>query len=104
MYQSRYFTQTKLIDWENKAEADKTWVNLQTYFTNFYQIQEQFTKSTAKNSMYHEETNHMGSGSNTQTVGTNITTGDETEMTMADIQETHDKQLHCMQEANDKAM
>ena len=85
MYKSGYFTQAKLIDWENKAEVDKSWVNLQTYFTDFYQSQEQFTKATAKNSMYQEETNHVGSGSDTQTVGSTITTGNETAMTMADL-------------------
>ena len=104
MYQSGYFTQTKLINWENKAEADKTWVNFQNYFTELYQIQEQLTKATAKNTMYQEETNNVGSGSDTQTVGSTITTGNETAMTMAALQDTHAKQLNHMQEANDKAM
>ena len=77
-YQIEYFTQSKLIDMENKEEADKTWVNLKTYFTNLYQSQEQFSKATAKNSMYHEEMNHVESDIDAQSVVSTITTGEDT--------------------------
>ena len=66
--------------------------------------QEQYTKETAKNSMYHDETNHVGSGNDAQTVGSTIVTSNETEMMMAALQYTHYEQLNHMQEANYKAM
>ena len=80
---------------KNKAEADKTRVNLQTYFTDLYQSQEQFTKATARNSMYCEETNHVGSSSNAQTVGSNITNGIETAMMMSALQDKHINSIVC---------
>ena len=79
-------------------------MNLQTYFTDVYQSQEQFTKATAKNSMYRKEMNHVGSSSNAQTVGSTIATGNETAMMMEALQDTHAEQLNRMQEANKKAM
>ena len=79
-------------------------MNLQTYFTDLYQGQEQLAKATSKNSIYCEETNHVGSGNDTQTVGSTITTVKETSTMMADLQDTHAEQLNHMQEANDKAM
>ena len=104
MHQRGYFTQGKLTDWEINAEVDKTWVNFKTYFSDLYQSQEQFTKATAKKSMYHEETNHVGSSSNARTVGSTINTGNEKAMMMADLQFTHAEKLNRIQEANDKAM
>ena len=104
MYQSGYFIQANLIDWENKSEVDKMWVNVKNYFTDLYQSQEQYTKVTAKSSIYREETNHVGSGNDAQTVGLTITTGEETAMIMASLQDTHAKKLNPMREANDKSM
>ena len=54
--------------------------------------------------MYREKTNHVGSGNDAQTVGSTITTGDETAMIMAALQDMHAKQLNRMQEVNNKAM
>ena len=45
-----------------------------------------------------------GAAATLKNVGPTITTSDETAMMMAALQDTHAKQLHCMQEANDKAM
>ena len=83
MYQIGYFTQSRLINWENKAEANNTWVNLKTYFTNLYQSQEQSAKATAKTSMYRKETNQLRIGSNAQTVGSTISNDDKTATMMA---------------------
>ena len=54
MFESKYFTKEKLIEWENKPDADKTWDLVKTYFTALYNDRMQFSKAMAGQSVFHQ--------------------------------------------------
>ena len=37
MYNSHIFDETQIMEWEDKAETDKTWVNCKKFFKDYYQ-------------------------------------------------------------------
>ena len=48
MWSSVVFTEDQMVDWEDKAEGDKTWATAQAYFTTKWQSRQAFTKSMNK--------------------------------------------------------
>jgi hypothetical protein len=56
MWSSGIFTEDQMVDWEDKAEGDKTWAMAQAYFTTKWQSRQAFTKSTnKKGSPFHNQ-------------------------------------------------
>ena len=62
MYKSGSFTKAEKKEWENKDEADKTWVHLQSYFGELWDADQQFSDLTAKDQGYGEGTNNIKEG------------------------------------------
>jgi hypothetical protein len=110
MFESEYFTEEKMIDWESKDDAEKTWNNVKIYFTALYQSHEQFSKATARNSTFREKANmarQLPPSIDTPTAtSTMSSTSGPTEaaMMMAALQESHQEQLNRMQEGHEKAL
>lgn len=45
---SNLFSEEQITGWEEKAQADKTWTNLKTYFTAIYKSKMQYSKGEAR--------------------------------------------------------
>ena len=111
MFESKYFTEEKLIEWENKPDADKTWALVKTYFTTLYNDRRQFSKAMAGQSVFHqrEEANHINNDAHTlsgTTIGSTITTSahDETAQMIVALEERHLEQMNMVKESSEKAM
>jgi hypothetical protein len=50
MWQSEMFTEDQMVAWENRTSAMQTWTALQTYFTEKWLEQKQYSATTAKQS------------------------------------------------------
>jgi hypothetical protein len=50
MWQSEIFTEDQMVAWENRTSATQTWVALQTYFTEKWLEQKQYSATMAKQS------------------------------------------------------
>ena len=46
MYESHNFDARDMREWERKAAADKTWVHLQTYFSELYEDVKKYENAT----------------------------------------------------------
>ena len=42
MYNSHIFGKIQLVEWEDKAETEKTWENCKKYFKDYYQSKKRF--------------------------------------------------------------
>ncbi len=56
MWQSEIFTEDQMVVWENWGAMAQMWVLLQTYFTEKWLEQKQYTATTAKQSQFKEAT------------------------------------------------
>jgi hypothetical protein len=54
MWQSEMFTEDQMVIWENRGAMAQMWVALQTYFTEKWLEQEQYSAMTAKQSRFKE--------------------------------------------------
>ncbi len=54
MWQSEIFTEDQMVIWENRGVMAQTWVALQTYFTEKWLEQKQYSATTAKQSQFKE--------------------------------------------------
>ena len=80
-----------------KGSGDQTWANVNTYFTELYQSQTQYSKSLAKRKRFHENTSNITEKENEK---------EENDATVmfAMIQEHHQDQLNAMRESNTMSM
>jgi hypothetical protein len=54
MWQSEMFTEDQMVAWENRTSATQMWAALQTYFTEKWLEQKQYSATTAKQSRFKE--------------------------------------------------
>jgi hypothetical protein len=54
MWQSEMFTEDQMVVWENRGAMAQTWAALQTYFTEKWLEQKQYSATTAKQSQFKE--------------------------------------------------
>ena len=97
MWESSFFTEEKLIEWEQKAEVDKTWPNVQTYFGKLYHDHKQYSKATAKKARFTDGMNHVKS--EPMPPGPTAEKEDAA-MMFAMMQEQHSEQMNQMREQN----
>ena len=57
MYDSELFTEDHMMDWEDKPDADKTWVHLQAYFGTIYKKLQRYKGATSKRHGYESAAN-----------------------------------------------
>jgi hypothetical protein len=57
MYASDLFTEEELIGWENRTDANKTWLECQTYFKEKYENRQRYNNAKAKKTGYHSANN-----------------------------------------------
>jgi hypothetical protein len=59
MYSSTMFTKAEMREWETKPAADKTWVHLQTFFSDLYDQNQKYNGNTAGGLGYGESANNV---------------------------------------------
>ena len=47
MYKSSFFTETEMMEWEEKDDADKTWANFKPYFKDIWTMRSRYQKGGA---------------------------------------------------------
>ena len=62
MYKSGSFTKAEKVGWENKDEANKTWVHLQSYFGDLWDADQKFLDLMAEKEGYGEGMNNIKEG------------------------------------------
>jgi hypothetical protein len=98
MWSSGVFTEDQMIDWEDKAEGNKTWAMAQTYFTTKWQSRQAFTKSTNKKGLrFHDQS--LGAISKEE-----VAEGKDAAILIALMQENHRSQVDQMHDSNKLAM
>ncbi len=98
MWSSSVFTEDQIIDWEDKAEGNKTWAMAQAYFTTMWQSRQVFTKSTNKKGLrFHDQS--LGTISEEE-----VAEGKDAVMLLALMQENHPSQVDQMHNSNKLAM
>ena len=48
MYESEYFTEKDLMEWEKKSVAEQNWVQFKKFFGDIYQDKKRYAKSMNK--------------------------------------------------------
>ncbi len=59
MYSSNMFTKAEMREWETKPTADKTWVHLQSFFSDLYDQNQKYNGNTAGGMGYGESANNV---------------------------------------------
>jgi hypothetical protein len=98
MWESKMFTEDKMVAWENRPAVNQMWTNLQTYFTEKWLERHQYSAATAKQSCFKEAA---------LTVQEQVAATEEGEtqaMMLALLQEQHQSQLEAMAAANKATM
>ncbi len=90
MWQSEMFTKDQMVVWENKTAAQRTWAELQTYFTKKWLERKQYSAMMAKQSCF-KETVLLA-----QETAAAEDKGKLQAMLFAILQEQHDKQIAAM--------
>ena len=94
MWNSEVFTEDQILSWENKPAIDQTWPNLQTYFTEKWLEQKQYSVMMAKQSRFKKAALLARETAATKEEG-------ETQaMLFAMLQEQHEKQMATMAASN----
>ena len=86
-----------MIKWDKKEEADQTWTNVKTYFTEIYQNHTQYRKALEKRSRFHESASNIKERENKKEENNAM-------MMFEMIKEKHQEQLNAMRESNAEAM
>jgi hypothetical protein len=94
MWHSEMFTQEQMLSWENKPDADQTWVALQAYFTKKWLERKQYSATTAKQSRLKE------AALLAQETAAAEEEGETQALLFSMLQEQHEKQLATMTESN----
>ena len=99
MWESGFFTEEKLIEWEKKDGGDQTWAAVQTYFGGLYHDHKQYSKATAKRARMSKGMNNIEENAKEQAAEK-----DDASMMFAMMQEQHSEQMNIMREQNEAAM
>ena len=100
MWESGFFTDEKLIEWEKKMKANQNWEEVQSYFGELYHNHKQYSRATAKKAWFNDCLN------NTQEDAANkkIAEQNDAAMMFAMMQQQHKEQVNQMKESNKAAM
>jgi hypothetical protein len=93
MWQSEMFTEDQMVVWENRGMMAQ-WAALQTYFTEKWLVQKQYSATTAKQSRFKEEALLA------QETAAAKEEGETQAMLFAMLQDQHAKQIAQMEAAN----
>ena len=52
MWESGFFTETKLTSWEQKLKEDRGWPEVKTYLEQLYHDHKQYSRATAKKALF----------------------------------------------------
>ena len=94
MWQSEMFTKDQMVVWENKTTAQQTWAELQTYFTEKWLEQKQYSATTAKQLRFKEAALLV------RETAVAKEEGEPQAMLFAMLQNQHTKQIKQMEAAN----
>ena len=94
MWNSKMFTEDQMVAWVNKTEAQQMWAALQTYFTDKWLEQKQYSATTAKHSRFKE------AALLAQETAVAEEEGELQVMLFAMLQEQHNKQITAMTAIN----
>ena len=74
MYDSNQFTQDNMMDWEDKPEADKTWVHCQNYFGKLWEKNQRYKPNDSPRSQGYESAANIreATDANTEKLATNL--------------------------------
>jgi hypothetical protein len=98
MWSIGVFTEDQMVNWEDKAEGDKTWATAQAYFTTKWQSRQAFTMSMNKKGLrFHDQS--LGAISEEE-----VAEGEDAAMLLALMQESHCSQVDQMRNSNKLAM
>ncbi len=98
MWESKMFTEDKMVAWENKTPAQQTWQNFQDYFTEKWLEQRQYLQATAKQLWFKD------AALAAQELAAAEEEGETTAMMFVLLQLQHKAQLKAMVAANKQAM
>ena len=94
MYNISYFTEEKMIDWENKSEADQANMAIvKTHFTKFYREHLQYPKASQCNTRFNKRA--MQNYEEQQSKEDD----DATALMFAQTKTRHQEQMESMKEA-----
>ena len=102
MWNSGFFTEEKLIEWEKKAAADQTYANVETFFGELYHDHTQYSRATAKRARFNESANSIRDKK--VAVEEKVAKQDDAAMMFSMMAEQHQEQLNQMRESNKAAM
>jgi hypothetical protein len=94
MWQSEMFTEDQMVVWENRGATAQTWVALQTYFTEKWLEQKQYSSTTAKQLQFKE------AALLAQETAAAKEEGETQAMLFAMLQDQHKKQIAQMEATN----
>jgi hypothetical protein len=94
MWQSEMFTEDQMVAWENRTSVTQTWAELQTYFTEKWLEQKQYSATTAKQSRFKEAVLQA------QEAAAAEEEGETQAMLFAMLQDQHTKQIAQMEATN----
>ena len=100
MWESGFYTEEKLIEWEKKDDEEQTWAAVQTYFGGLYHDHKQYAKATAKRARMSEGMNNIEEKAKEEQAAEK----DDASMMFAMMQEQHTEQMNIMREQNEAAM
>ena len=66
MYESNQFTQDNMMDWEDKPDANKTWVHCQSYFGKLYDKNQRYKPNDSPRSQGYESAANVEEARETQ--------------------------------------
>ncbi len=94
MWQSEMFTEGQMVIWENRGAMAQTWAALQTYFTEKWLEQKQYSAMTAKQSPF------KGAALLAQETAAAEEESETQGMLFAMLQDQHAKQIAQIEVAN----
>ena len=103
MWESGFFTETKLTDWERKPKAKRGWPEVKTYFEQLYHDHKQYSRATAKKARFADTAFNIKEAVENESGGIEAPADDAT-MVLQMMQAQHAEQLSAMKESNERAL
>ena len=97
MWESEFFTEEKMVEWEKKTEAAQGWAHVQTYFLGLYHDHKQYSRATKKRARFNDHANNIEEKKEEEE-------GHDAAMMMTLMQDQHQEQLNMLKEQNAAAM
>jgi len=100
MYESGFFKEKDLTDWEKKPAADQNWAKLKSYFGEIYTNKRRYSQSMAMQTRFMEQ---MANIEERRDEEEQTKEGEDVAMMFGILQQPHQEQMNVMQEANKTA-